>query len=135
MQTITPPIISAIAAGVIILGQMALMLMTALRRRGTGQAIGDGDAAMLRAIRRHGNYAENAAIFVASLALLEMIGEMRLILIGVAALFMVGRLLHAIGMSQENTVNPGRIAGFATSLIACLAVGVRLLMLGIGHLS
>jgi uncharacterized membrane protein YecN with MAPEG domain len=134
MHSIVPPVISAIAAGVIILGQMALMLSTALRRRGTRQPLGDGDVAMQRSIRRHGNYAENAAIFVASLALLEMMGAVRPFVIGLATLFIVGRLLHAIGLSQENTVNPWRITGAVVTIGVGVVLGVRLVMLGIGHL-
>ena len=53
-------------------------------------ALGDGDPTVLRLVRRHGNYAENAAIFVASLALLEMMGAVRPFVIGLAALFIAG---------------------------------------------
>jgi hypothetical protein len=59
MQTVALPVVSAIAAGVLIVGQMGLMLTTALRRRGIKQALGDGDAAIdsptwqLRRERRH----------------------------------------------------------------------------------
>jgi len=134
MQTVALPVVSAIAAGVLIVGQMGLMLTTALRRRGTKQALGDGDAALQRSIRRHGNYAENAAIFVASLTLLEMLGAVRPFVIGLATLFILGRVLHAIGLSQENTVNAWRVTGVFATIGAGVALGVRLVMLGIGHL-
>ena len=134
MQTVALPVVSAIAAGVLIVGQMGLMLTTALRRRATRQALGDGDAAMQRTIRRHGNYAENVAIFVASLTLLEMLGAVRPFVIGLATLFILGRVLHAIGLSQENTVNAWRVTGVFATIGAGVALGVRLVMLGIGHL-
>lgn len=134
MHPIVLPIVSAITAGVIIVGQMALLLMTAVRRRGTRQAIGDGDAAMQRSVRRHGNYAENAAIFVASLTLLEMLGAVRPFVIGLATLFILGRLLHAIGLSQPNTVNVWRITGVVATVGAGLTLGVQLVTLGIGRL-
>lgn len=135
MQTVTLPVVSAIAAGVLIVGQMALMLAVVRVRRGARQSLGDGgDPALLRAARRHGNFAENAAIFVASLALLEMLGAVRPFIAGLATLFILGRILHAIGLSQEKTVNPWRIAGVFATVAAGVTVGVRLLWLGIGHL-
>ena len=134
MQTVALPVISAISAGVLIIGQMGLMLTTAFRRRATKQALGDGDAAMQRTIRRHGNYAENAAIFVASLALLEMMGAARPFVIGLAALFIVGRLLHAIGLSRPNTVNAWRIAGVFATVTIAVVMGVRLVTLGVADL-
>jgi uncharacterized membrane protein YecN with MAPEG domain len=134
MQTVALPVISAIAAGVLIIGQMGLMLAVALRRRSAKVALGSDDPTLLRLVRRHGNYAENAAIFVASLALLEMMGAARPFVIGLAALFILGRLLHAIGLSQPNTVNIWRISGVFATVGAGVALGVRLVMLGIGHL-
>ena len=92
MQPVALPVVSAITAGVLIIGQMGLMLAVALRRRAAGVALGGDDPALLRLVRRHGNYAENAAIFVASLALLEMMGAVRPFVIGLAALFIAGRL-------------------------------------------
>ena len=134
MQTIALPVISAITAGVLIIGQAALLLTVVQRRRSSRQALGDGDATLQRLVRRHGNYAENAAIFVASLALLEMMGAARPFVIGLAALFILGRLLHAIGLSRQNTVNVWRIAGIFATVGVGVSLGVRLVMLGIGHL-
>jgi uncharacterized membrane protein YecN with MAPEG domain len=135
MQTVALPVVSAITAGVLIIAQMGLMLAVALERRRTGQSLGDGGHdAVLRASRRHGNFAENAAIFVASLALLEMLGAVRLFVVGLAVLFIAGRIAHAIGLSMKNTVNPWRIGGIFATIGAGVGLGVRLLMLGIGHL-
>jgi uncharacterized membrane protein YecN with MAPEG domain len=134
MQTVTLPVVSAITAGALIIGQMGLLLTTALRRRATRQSLGEGDPSLQRVVRRHGNYAENAAIFVASLALLEMMGAERLFILGLAALFILGRLLHAVGLSLQNTVNVWRIAGVTASVAACVTLGVRLVTLGIAQL-
>ncbi len=135
MQIVAAPVVSAVAAGALIIGQMGLMLTVVLRRRGARQSLGDGgDAALLRAVRRHGNYAENAAIFVASLALLEMLGAARPFVIGLAVLFVVGRILHAIGLSMTNTVNPWRVSGVFATVGTGVALGVRLVTLGLAHL-
>jgi uncharacterized protein len=135
MQTVALPVISAITAGVLIIGQMGLMFVVAGARFRVRQSLGDGaDPTLLRLVRRHGNYAENAAIFVASLALLEMMGAVRPFVIGLATLFIAGRVLHAIGLSQQKTSNLWRIAGVFATIGAGLGAGVRLVMLGIGHL-
>jgi uncharacterized membrane protein YecN with MAPEG domain len=134
VQAVALPVISAITAGVLIIGQAGLLLAVVLRRRATRQALGDGDATLQRLVRRHGNFAENAAIFVASLALLEMLGAVRPFVIGLATLFIVGRLLHAIGLSRENTVNAWRIAGVVATVAAAVVLGVRLVTLGLGRL-
>ena len=135
MQTVTPPVVSAITAGVLIVGQMALLIATVLVRRRVRQSLGEaGDPALTRAVRRHGNFAENAAIFVAGLALLEMLGAQRLFVVLLAALFVIGRVLHAIGLSRPNTVNPWRVGGVFATVIAGMVLGVRLVFLGIERL-
>lgn len=135
MQTVTLPVVSAITAGVLIITQMGLMLAVAGVRRSLGQSLGDGDNPRLIGVsRRHGNFAENAAIFVASLALLEMLGAARIFVIGPACLFVLGRLLHAIGLSQTKTINLWRVVGVVATALAGFTVGVRLIMLGLGHL-
>ena len=135
MQTVALPVVSAIAAGALIIGQMGLLFVVVGVRRKVRQSLGDGgDASLLRATRRHGNYAENAAIFVASLALLEMMGAVRPFVIGLAALFIVGRILHGIGLSMQKTVNPWRVAGIIATIVAGVTMGVQLVTLGVGHL-
>lgn len=135
MQTATLPFVSAIAAGVLILGQMALMLAVARVRRTARVSLGNGeDPALLAAIRRHGNYAENAAIFVAGLALLETLGAERSSVIQLAAIFIGGRVLHAIGLSQTKTVNLWRIAGIVATVAAGVGLGAQLIALGLPHL-
>jgi len=134
MQSVVLPVISAITAGVLIIGQAGLLVAVAQRRRASRQALGDGDTTLQRLVRRHGNFAENAAIFVASLALLEMMGAARPFVIGLAALFIVGRLLHAIGLSRPDTVNGWRIAGVFATVTVAVVMGVRLVTLGVSHL-
>ena len=136
MQTVTLPVVSAITAGVLIVAQMGLLFATVLVRRRVRQSLGEaGDPALTRAVRRHGNFAENAAIFVASLALLEMMGAARIFVVGLAALFLAGRVLHAIGLSQANTVNLWRVAGVFATITAGLTLGVRLVTLGLTRLA
>ena len=135
MQTVALPVVSAITAGVLLIAQMGLALAVVAVRRRAGSSLGDGgNPALVAAIRRHGNYAENAAIFVASLALLEMLGALRLFVIGLAALFIAGRIAHAIGLSQAKTTNVWRIGGVFATVAACVTLGVRLITLAAGLL-
>jgi uncharacterized membrane protein YecN with MAPEG domain len=135
MSTLVSPTVSALAAGALIVGQVGLALAVVGARRRAGQSLGEGgDPALLRAIRRHGNYAENAAIFVVCLALLEMLGAARWFVAALAALFIVGRVLHAIGLSRPATSNRWRVAGAVATALAGFGVGVRLVLLVAGQL-
>jgi uncharacterized membrane protein YecN with MAPEG domain len=128
MPTLAVPAISALTAGVLILLQMFLLLTVVLARRSNRQSLGDGgNANMLRAIRRHGNLAENAAIFVVSVTILEMLGESRTFVEILCGAFVLARLSHAIGLSFGRTVNIFRFLGATTTVIVGIAVGVRLI--------
>ncbi len=116
--------------------QLVLALMVVVTRRRVRQSLGDGnDEALLRAVRRHGNFAENAAIFLVALALVELLGAPRLFVASAAALFLAGRLAHAYGLSQKQTVNPWRVGGVVATVAAGFAVGVRLVGLGLDRLT
>jgi uncharacterized membrane protein YecN with MAPEG domain len=79
MTTVEPPVISAFTAGILIVLQTAMLFAAINQRRQHGPSLGEGyDPDVIRAVRRHGNLAENAAIFIACVALLEMLGGGRL---------------------------------------------------------
>jgi uncharacterized membrane protein YecN with MAPEG domain len=135
MHELTLPAISAVTAGALILIQMALALAVVLARRRNRQSLGDGgNPDVLRAMRRHGNFAENAAIFVAGFTLFELIGGSRATLEITCAVFVAGRLSHAVGLSLKNTVNPLRVLGIVATVGVGVTLGVQLLMLGLGRL-
>jgi hypothetical protein len=135
MTNLMFPTVSGLTAGVLLFLQIVLMLAAARLRGNTQTAIGEGtDPALLRAVRRHGNLAENAGIFVVALALAEMMGSARWLICAAAAVFVVARIIHAIGLSMANTVNIWRILGVVGTAFAGLAIGVRLILLTIGHL-
>jgi len=136
MTTVTMPVVSAITAGVLIILQMLLMLRTALTRRTAGPSLGEGsDATLLRRSRRHGNLAENAAIFIAGFTLLELMGEQRLWMEIACGLFVAARLLHVIGLSQKSTVNGFRVVGVVATFAIGIGLGIRLVHLAWTHLA
>ena len=131
----TPPIVSALTAGILIVMQMALMTDVILSRRRNRQSLGDGGHKDLQlAIRRHGNFAENAALFVAGLTLLEISDGKGLMLEILCAAFVLARISHAIGLSMENTANWFRFAGIAATITVGAVLGVRLVRLAVTQL-
>lgn len=136
MHDLPLPVVSAVTAGALILIQMVLALVVVLARRRNRQSLGDGgNPDVLRAMRRHGNFAENAAIFIAGFILFELIGGPRQTLEIMCAVFVAGRLSHAIGLSLKNTVNPLRVLGIFATVGVGLTLGVQLLVLGFAQLS
>jgi uncharacterized protein len=102
-------------------------------------SLGDGGKPELtRAIRRHGNIAENAGVFIAGLTLLELSGKAPSVLFWLCVAFVVVRLFHAAGLSRENTANPLRTIGGVGTYLVGLVLGAMLIwvalpMLLAGH--
>jgi uncharacterized membrane protein YecN with MAPEG domain len=132
----SPPFVSALTAGVLVLMQMALMYSVVLARRRNRQSIGDGGQHdMLLAIRRHGNFAENAAIFVAGFALLELMGGGRIGLAVMCAAFVLARISHVVGLSMTGkTVNPLRVGGVVVTIFVGVTLGTRLIVAALPYL-
>ncbi len=126
-----PPVIAAVTAAILLLIQIGLMLSVDVARRRHRQSLGDGgNPAVLQAVRRHGNFAENAAIFLIGLALLEMLGGQQATLEFLVSVFILGRISHAIGLSLEKTVNWFRIAGVIATVSADVTLAARLIQAG-----
>ncbi|MEO0821170.1 MAG: MAPEG family protein [Pseudomonadota bacterium] len=136
------PVIAAGAAGLLICLQQALMMNVGFTRSRLGVGAGTGDDRTLeRRMRRHANLAENAALFIAALALAELAGAPSLLLLGVTGLFVVARISHAIGFVSEagsHLVGGGgtflalRAAGAAGTALSGFVLGAYLLYLAIG---
>src|SRR5215469_3689604 len=121
------------AATAIVLGvlQMFLLLRTA---RGRGQfqtGLGDGgNEQLLKRIRAHGNLAENAPLFLILLGLTEMTGQWAPVVPIYAAIFIVARLSHALGLSISAGVTIFRLFGVlatvGTIIGLCIHLGLTL---------
>jgi hypothetical protein len=135
MHPLVFPAIAALTAGILIILQMALMITVIPLRRKNRQSLSDGGHPdLLQAIRRHGNFAENAAIFVTGLALLELMGADRLGIEIMSAIFILGRVSHAIGLTMQPTVNIFRVLGTASTVLVGVALGVRLVSIALANL-
>jgi len=131
MTLVNPPVITALTAGIILLLQMFLMITVGRHRQRTTTLFGSGsDPALARAIRVHGNLAENAALFLAGFALLELLGGATGIVATLCAVFVVARLAHAIGLSGSEGVNAPRFVGALGTLLVGIVTGGYLVWLG-----
>lgn len=137
------PIYSALLAAFLVVLQVGLMMSVGFHRL-QGQYIGIGnDRQLERKVRRHGNLAENAGLFIAALALLELIvGSTQGVLILCIA-FAVVRAAHAFGFSSlagshGDNVTGGRrvfalgrmIGAFGTAIVAvAIAASIMIALL------
>ena len=133
----TLPIIATTVAAVLIILQQLLMLNVGFHRAKSGIFLGIGDdRALERKQRRHGNLAETAGIFIATLGLAEISGLSPAIVAWVGGIFVAGRLLHAFGFASETGSHggegsklfvAGRVLGsFATALTGLFLGGYLL---------
>ena len=133
----TIPIIAAAAGAVLVILQAVLMILVGLHRIRNRINLGSGDdPALERKIRRHGNLAENAALFIVVLALAEMTVVPDDIVQIIALVFIAGRILHAVALttvagshgSAKGRVFPIlRAIGALSTFGSFMALGIYLL--------
>jgi uncharacterized membrane protein YecN with MAPEG domain len=112
---------------------LALSLRVIARRREGGTSLGDGgDAVLLRRMRVHANFAEYAPFGLVLLGLAESLHSPTWLLYALGLLLLLGRLLHAIGMSREPGIMAFRSAGMALTFtmlgaaaLTCLGGALR----------
>ncbi len=95
------PYTAALVGAFLYILQQGLMMNTGSYRGKAGIGVGFGDDRHLeRKIRRHGNLAENAAIFIAVLALTEMLVGTGPAVIAFGVVFAFARLSHAFAFNS-----------------------------------
>lgn len=126
------PFVTAVTAGVVTVLQMLLAFAVSGGRGKLDTWLGDGgDDALQRAVRRHGNLAENAGLFLAGLLVLDLSGRAPRLLLGLAIGFVCLRLLHAAGLSRSNTNNALRLVGGAGTYLLGFVLGGALIWAGV----
>lgn len=127
-----------LSAGYIALAGLLLLALTlnVIRHRWrAGVGLGDGgDKALLRAIRAHGNAAENLPIQLLLLLALELCGVAAPLIHGFGAAILASRLLHAVGLSRRSGSSPGRMAGMGLGLLLSLLMSLGLLAAALGFI-
>ncbi len=132
----TYPVITALAAGIIINLQMFLMIITGKSRYTHKQGIGHGNhPELLTRIRVHGNLAENAAIVLVVLALLEMAGISQMIIGLAATLFVIARILHPIGLFRTTGISTPRMIGVTLTAFIGISGGLALIYIAFERLT
>jgi uncharacterized membrane protein YecN with MAPEG domain len=105
--------ITAMTAALFAILMVILSAQTSMGRARLKASHGDqGDEALRRRIRAHGNFAEYAPMALILLGLVEAFGATRATLIGLAAAFVGTRLLHALGMLYTSRATLKAIAMF-----------------------
>ncbi|MEL7283104.1 MAG: MAPEG family protein [Pseudomonadota bacterium] len=141
IESVTPPVFTAVLGGTLLPLQTTMMLAVGMYRSRSQQSIGiAGDATLERLVRRHGNLAENAAIFLVVLALFELLFGASAFVWGIGLVFLVARLLHIIGFSNEtgsHLANPTgagkifilfRVCGALLTALSTIVLGVTLVV-------
>jgi uncharacterized membrane protein YecN with MAPEG domain len=143
------PLITAALAGFLLVFQQFLMMSVGTRRITTQVGVGYKDDVVLeRLIRRHGNLAENSAIFLFVLGLIEVLGAATTLVTVFAVVFVVARLAHALGFTSLAGSHGGdyakdggkifiglRVLGAMSTAFVGFAAGGYLLVMALGLLS
>lgn len=96
-------------------------------------SVGDGgEDSLLRRMRAHANLTEIAPFFLILLGLVELADGTRTWLWLVSVAFIVGRVLHVLGMDRPSP-SPMRTAGFSVSALALLGLAVYAIVIPYLH--
>ncbi len=115
---------AALAALLIVL----LALRVILRRKAAGIGIGDGgDHELAKRVRAHANAVEYLPIGLLLLLVLELDQTEPVLVHAFGITLVVGRMLHAFGLSKTSRISIGRALGIVLSLLAITAMAVLLL--------
>jgi len=107
---------------------IALSVRTLLLRRRLKIPVGDaGDTLMLRAMRAHGNFAEYTPLALLLCFMVEAQGNSVWLVHTVGGLLLLGRCLHAWGVSQLNENFSFRVSGMAMTF-SSLGLSISLLL-------
>lgn len=117
------PVYTALATAVLMILHLVLMGRVIAQRGKTEVLIGDGGVdSMQQAIRVHANLLENVPIFLIGLGLAELMAGSTWMIAGLAAVFVIARVLHAVGYSRESGVSSGRLVGTLGTMLSILVV-------------
>lgn len=92
-----------------------------------------GNDALVRRMRAHANFIENAPIVLVLIGAIELTGKGGTWLAVVGAVFMLGRVLHGLGMDNPNP-NPMRMLGALTAMLTLLGLAVVAVLLALGQM-
>ncbi len=110
--------VTALYAALLALLFLLLSRNVIVIRRRQRIAIGDeGDPGLLRRIRAQGNFAEYVPLALILMAFAEIQGLQPLVVHGLGLALLVGRALHALGLSRSPEDYRFRIAGMTLTFV------------------
>ena len=121
--------ITPLYASVLAILFVALSVRTLRMRHGLKIAVGDaGNQALLRAIRVHSNFAEYVPLSLLLISFVEMSGASALMVYFLGLCLLVGRAVHAYGVSQLNETYAFRVAGMAMTFTTLMGASGYLIL-------
>ena len=122
------PVFSSLFAVLFVL--LSINVIRARRRHKVG--IGTGrNKSVERAMRVHANFAEYVPFSLLLIALLELNKANSLLVAGLCSVLLVGRLVHAFGVSMENERFAYRVSGMVMTFSVILIAGVANLVIAL----
>lgn len=117
------PTVTILYAGILGLMAVAVAAPAGLLRGKLGISIGDGgNADLLLAMRRHGNFAESVPILLVIIGYLEMNGISATAVHAMGAVLVASRVAHAVGLKTDEVQNVFRGLGAGgTALLTVIA--------------
>ncbi|MEM8982124.1 MAG: MAPEG family protein [Pseudomonadota bacterium] len=115
---------------------VALSIRTIVMRRRYGVALGHGDQALVeRATRAHANFAEYVPFTLLLVAFLESLLSTSVVTHALCIGLLVGRIVHAYGVSQPNENYRFRVTGMLLTFTVLLAAALLILWQYVSALS
>lgn len=122
-------IVTALYAGLLTPLFVLLSIRVIRQRRAARVGIGHGDdAALLRRMRVHANFAEYVPLALLLMGLLESMGASRYLLHGLGIALVIGRVVHAYGVSQARENLTLRVAGMTLTFAVLTVAAVSCLL-------
>ena len=127
---------TALWSGLLILLMVILSVRVVMVRQGNKVLLGDGGNAQVTLSGRvFGNAAEYIPVGIAALVALTLLGIPTYMIHVVGGILLLGRLLHAIGLSDKKPT-AGRIGGMVLTYLALFLAGGMLVVhafVGVPH--
>ena len=119
------PVITLLYAGILGIMSIILSFGAGSQRVSKDISVGDGgDAELLVAIRRHGNFVEYVPLALLLIALHEMTGTSAMTLHVFGAVLVLSRIAHAVGLRSDVVKVPLRGIGAGGTALLTVVMSV-----------
>ena len=125
--------LALIYLAILAIGVLPLTFNVIRNRRDAKVGLQDGGNKQLaQAIRVHGNYTENVPFALALLIGLGLAGVAAWTIHLVGLAMIIGRIAHAIGLSQSSGTSAGRAGGMVLTWLSLISGSIALLAAALG---